>query len=350
MRKVRLFNALCLLLWAGSFAFAAKKPAPATMPEWVNVPASVYPNDSYITSVGYASDRDSAEIKALQGIAATFEQSVKSDSEASQRMTQAKADGKVATASVSAFSQKIKRSVDVDNLIGVEVKEFWLDQGSSTWYAIAVLDRSRAAQIYGDMIRKNASAINMVLSSSAKDKLSLGGYAVYDFAEDIAVENENHLKKLSVIQPKSVGLLQSYCPSSKAYHAKKVEIAAKIPVCITVENDVNGRIGAAFTDVILSAGFRSTSDKNTRYSLVALLNFEQSDATDGKTTRCRYTVESFILDTETDQKIVTFSFSGREGHVTFAEAKNRAVKALETKIKDEFGKAFAGYLKNLATE
>ena len=350
MRKIRLCSAICLLLSAGSIAFAAKKSAAAPMPEWVNAPATVYPNASYITSVGYASDRESAEIKALQGVAAVFGQSVKSDSEASQRMIQAKADGKVATASVSAFSQNIKRSVDVDCLIGVEVKEFWLEQSTSTWYAIAVLDKSKALQIYGDMIRKNASAIKTLFSSGAEDKISLDGYATYDFAEDIALENENHLKKLSVIQPDAVAALKSYCPSSKDYHAKKVEIAKQIPIGVIVEDDVDGRIGAAFSSAIAAAGFRGTFGNNARYVLFAILTFEQSDSTDGKTTRCRYNIESFIVDTETEQKIVPFSFSGREGHVNFAEAKNRSVKALETKVKSEFGKTFAGYLKNIVAE
>ena len=350
MRKVTLRGAICLLLSAGSIAFAAKKPAAAPMPEWVNAPATVYPNASYITNVGYASDRESAEIKALQGLAAVFGQSVKSDSEASQRMIQAKADGKVATASVTAFSQNIKRSVDVDCLIGVEVKEFWLEQSTSTWYAIAVLDKSKALQIYSDMISKNAAAIDTVLSSSSKGQLTLDGYAVYDFAEDIALENENHLKKLSVIQPNAVAALKSYCPSSKDYHAKKVEIAKQIPLCVLVDNDVDGRIGAAFSAAIAAAGFRGTFDATARYSLVALLTFEKSDSTDGKTTRCRYNVESFILDTETGEKVAPFSFSGREGHVSYDEAKNRAVKALEAKVKSEFDKTFAGYLKNIATE
>ncbi|MCH5283017.1 MAG: LPP20 family lipoprotein [Treponema sp.] len=349
MRKVKFFGAVCLL-FAGSFAFAAKKSAPQAMPEWVNVPSAVYPNASYITSVGYASDRDSAEIKALQGIAATFGQSVKSETEASQRMAQAKADGKVATASVNTFSQNISRSVDVDSLIGVEVKEFWLEQSTSTWYAIAVLDREKAAQIYGEMIKKNASAIKTLFSSGAEDKVSFEGYAVYDFAEDIAIENENHLKKVSVIKPVEVDSLKQYCPSSKNYHAKKIEIAKQIPICITVENDVNGRIAAVFQQTISAAGFRGTFDKSARYQLSATVTFERSDTTDGKTVRCRYNIESHILDLDNGQKLAPFSLTGRESHVDFTEAKNRAVKAIESKVKDDFAKSFAAFLKNLVAE
>ena len=66
-----------------AFAAKKKKAAVSAMPEWVNAPAAAYSNDAYITYVGFAPDRDSAEIKSLQGIAAIFEQSIASSSESS---------------------------------------------------------------------------------------------------------------------------------------------------------------------------------------------------------------------------------------------------------------------------
>lgn len=332
-------------------AFAAKKKkatAPA-MPEWVNVPAVVYPNDAYITYVGNAPDRDSAEIKALQGIAGVFEQSVKSTSEASERMIKAKADGKVASASENTFSQNIRRTVDVDNLVGVEAKEFWFD-GQSTWYAIAVLDKENAAGIYGDMIRKNASTMSAIVSRSRSDKNSFDSYAAYDFVEDIALENESHLKKMSVIKPSAVPSLKSACPSSKEFHAKKMEIAKRIPICVVVDNDEGGRLAATFSEAVSSLGFRGSYDGGVRYVLTSSVHFERSDASDGKTTRCRYNVEGYLLDTATQQQLVPFTLSGREGHVDYPEAKNRAVKSLEAKIKKDFASQFSAYLKNLIVE
>lgn len=332
-----------------AFAAKKKKAAAPAMPEWVNVPATVYPNDAYITYVGNAPDRDSAEIKALQGLASVFEQSVKSSSEASERMIRAKADGKVASVSENTFSQNIRRTVDVDNLIGVEAREFWFD-GQSTWYAIAVLDREKAAGIYSDMIHKNAATMSAIVSRSRSDKNSFDGYAAYDFAEDIALENESHLKKMSVIKPSAVSALKSACPSSKEFHAKKMEIAKNIPICVIMQNDEGGRLAAAFSEAVSSLGFRGSYDGRVRYVLTSSVNFERSDASDGKTTRCRYNVEGYLLDTATQQQLVPFTLSGREGHVDYPEAKNRAVKSLEAKIKKDFASQFSAYLKNLVVE
>ncbi len=356
MRKIRApFKALCcllVLLQAGGFAFAAKKAdkgkAKATkMPEWVNQPSSVYPNSTYITYVGSAADRNASEVSALQGLAAVFGQSVKSESTASSRMVQAKANGLVANANVQSFSQDVKRVVDVDCLIGVETKEFWQDEKSGTWYAIAVLDKPKAVDIYSDMIKKNASAISTVLKNAEADKHSLDGFAAYDFAEDIAAENEGHLKKLSVIEPDSVAGLKSYCPSSKGFHAKKMEIAKQIPICVETFNDEHGRFKEAFSQAISETGFRGTYDKSARYHLVAKFEFERSDTTDKKSVRCRYNCESYILDTENSHQIVPFALKGRESHVDYNEAKVKAEKALVTKIGKEFKTALNDYLKNL---
>jgi hypothetical protein len=334
-------------------AFAAAKKTSSkkvVMPEWVNSPSSVYPNASFITYVGSASDRNVSEVNALQGLASVFGQSIKSDSTAASRMTQAKQSGFVANSSVQTFSQEVKRKVDVDCLIGVETKEFWLDEANNTWYAIAVLDKANAVDIYTDMIKKNASAINTVLKNADSDLYSFDGFATYDFAEDIAIENEKHLNKLSVINPSVVNDLKSYCPSSKNLHAKKMEIAKEIPICVQTFNDEHGRFKEAFSQAVAEAGFKGTYDDSVRYVLVSKFEFERSDTTDKKTVRCRYNCESYILDTKTSHQIVPFTVKGRESHVDYDEAMHKAETAMIAKIKKDFSKAFYDYIRSAVTQ
>lgn len=339
---------LCLfgLLQAGSFAFAAKKQKAAPMPEWVSSPATVYPSSTYLQYVGYAADRNKAEVQAISGLAAIFSQSVKSESTSSQRMLQAKSDGKVATTNISAFSQDVLRSVDVNDLVGVEIKDYWFD-GDKTWYAIAVLDKSNACDIYTDMIRKNARAIKDLLEKAEGDTYSIDGYAAYDFANDIAIENEGHVKKLAVIKPDAVKNLNVNVPSSKEISARKLEIAKNIPICVLISGDENGRLAAIFAEVISSFGFRGSLETGSRYMLTGALSFEESQSSDKKTTRCRYTLETFILDTQNDNQLCPFNLSGREGHVQYEEALSRAKKSLEKKVRSDFKKSFADYLKSL---
>ena len=355
MRKVNCFAKallfLCVLSVCAASAFAAKKsdkPKATKMPEWVLQPSAVYPNASFITYVGNAEERNVSEVNALQGLASVFGQSVKSDTTANTRMAQAKANGLVATGNAYAFSQEVKRKVDVDNLIGVEVKEYWQDVANNTWYAIAVLDKAKAADIYTDMIKKNAGAIDTVLKNAAKDKNSLDGFGAYDFAEEIAIENEKNLNKISVINSDLVDGLKAYCPSSKNIHAKKMEIAKTIPICVQTFNDEHGRYKQAFSKAITEAGFKGTFDDSVRYTLTAKFEFERSDTTDKKTVRCRYNCESYILDSKTGHQIVPFAIKGRESHVDYNEALHKAELSLVSKIQKDFSEALYKYIRSAA--
>lgn len=354
MRKIENFGLKFLFslffVLSLNFAFAAKKQK-ETVPEWVTSPGTVYPSDKFINYVGSSTDRNAAEVNALKGLASVFGQAIKSESNSSARMEQAKTDGIVAkTSNVQSFSQEVKQVVDVDNLIGAETKAFWLDSANSTWYAIAVLDKNRASDIYSEMIKKNSIALSTLKKNSEKELDSLEGFAAYDFAEDIAVENENHLKKMSIINPGAVSGLEQYCPSSKNIHAKKMEIAKNIPICVKTANDEHGRFKEAFSQAISECGFKGTSDESARYVLNAKFEFERSDTSDKKTVRCRYNAEGYILDKKTNHQIVPFTISGRESHVEYSEAKVKAEKKLESKIKSEFKEKFSDYLRNLVVE
>lgn len=354
MRKIENFSLKLLfslfLLLSLNFAFAAKKQK-ESVPEWVTSPGTVYPSDKFINYVGSSTDRNAAEVNALKGLASVFGQAIKSESNSSARMEQAKTDGIVAkTTNVQTFSQDVKRVVDVDNLIGAETKAFWLDSANSTWYAIAVLDKSKASDIYSEMIKKNSIALSTLKKNSEKELHSLEGFAAYDFAEEIAVENENHLKKMAIINPDAVSGLEQYCPSSKNIHAKKMEIAKNIPICVKTSNDEHGRFKEAFSQAISECGFKGTFDDSARYVLTAKFEFERSDTSDKKTVRCRYNAESYILDKENNHQLVPFTISGRESHVEYSEAKVKAEKKLESKIKTEFKQKFSDYLRNLVVE
>ncbi len=99
-----------------------------------------------------------------------------------------------------------------------------------------------------------------------------------------------------------------------------------------------------------SIGFRASLTANMRYILTGNITLEESQSSDGKSVRCRYFLESYILDSVSDQRLAPLSLSGRESHVSYHEAENRAIKTLEKKIRGDFKNSFAEYLKNFTGE
>lgn len=339
----------CLIvLQSGSFLYAAKKEK-VNIPDWINTPSSVYPNSEYITYVGSGTDRKAAELEALKGIASVFGQSIKTETNASSRMVQAKLNGLIANSEISTIDQSVKKVVDVDMLIGVEIANFWFDE-ISTWYAIAVLDKKKASILYQDMVMKNIKAFNSLVKKIDKNDYSFDTYALYDFAEDISKENEKLLQRLIVIDSDSASNLKKQTIASKEVHVKKMNLAKELPIYIVIENDVDGRFEEAFYQAINSVGFRATLDGSVRYVLYAKFDFSRSDTSDKKTIRCKYNGETFIVDTMTGHQIIPYSLSGRESQVDFNEAKDKAVKKIIQKITSEYPDAMEAFLKEFIVE
>lgn len=344
---------VCLLMFSltGGLLFGAKKKAdrPAKMPEWIETPATVFPSSKYFAAVGTGPDRDTAEVKAVSGIASIFNQSVKSETQASKRMVQAQADGKVATAKIEDFNQKILKKVDVKDLIGVEIKEYWFDN-KETHYAVAVMDKVAAAQTLEDMIRKNSAAVAGLLHAAESGDASIETFSTLDFACYIAEEDENLWTRLSVIDSAKANSIKSLCQSSKAIAAKRHEVAKTIPMFVAFQGDVNGRIESAYVSEISKYGFIPSFDKNARYVLTGMITFEESETKDKKTTRCRYNLDSFILDRITGDRLLPYKVNGREGSVSYDDAKERAVKAMEKKIHGGFSDAMKNYFRNFIVQ
>ncbi len=338
---------LLILFLAGSLSFAAKKKngKQQKMPEWVIAPSNVFPEDKYFAAVGNGSDRDSAEVRAVNSLASIFNQSVKTETKSSKRMSQAQIDGKVAIASIEDFNQKILKKVDVDDLIGIEIKEVWFDT-KENWYAVAVMDKDAAARIIVDMIKKNSSAVEDLLRGAESSEPSIEKFATLDFACDIAIEDESLLQRLMIINPDKAEDARTLCQSPNKVAAKRFDVAKSIPMFVDFQGDVNGRIENTYLEEISKFGFMSSQNKNARYVLTALISFEESETTDKKSTRCRYNIDSFILDRKTGNQLLPFKASGREGHVSYDEAKERAIKSMEKKIRGGFSDAMKNYFRN----
>ena len=331
---------------AAKNAKTAKSGKSGAVPQWVNVPSSVYPSGTYIAAVGNARDRSTAEVKAVQGVAAVFKQKIDSTEKASNRMIQARKDGTVATAQLAEFDQQVLRYVNADDLIGIEVKEFWNDEKNSTWYAIAVMEKSKAAALYSDLIRANISSINRMIDGINEN--TIDSYAYCDFAVEVAEKNEDYYSRLSVISPASAEAVKADMISPKKLRVRAMEIANAIPVCVVIENDVDGRFAQAFAGVLKGIGFKTTFNPGSRYMISGKVSFEESKTSDNTNMRCRYSLDSYLSDTVAGRNVIPFTISGRESHTSYSEAKVRAVREIEKKINAEFGETLRNYTKQFS--
>jgi len=351
MSKVRFFLALAFslaVIGCGSTQGTAKTSKSGKMPDWVTGPSSSYPKSDYLTGTGSASDKRSAEIDAINELVAIFGQKVTSASMASRRMAMAQSAGVVASSDAASLGQDILREVDQNDVIAVEIPEFFESTKEKKWYALAVMSREKGSQIYSSMIEKNQAEISSILNQISTDKEpnTMLNFSRLDFAEEVAKLNESHLKRLTILNPAAAKKFDSISTPVQI-HKIKTEMASKIPICVMISadsDDSDGRLAKSFQEVMSSFGFNTTLGSNERYVIDCKVHYNPSESSNAKTQFCEYAAEASFNDTFSGETLVPLSITGREGSPSYQNAQIRAKQKIVSKVKSDFANSFQKYL------
>lgn len=136
MRLATIFLTTAMLTLTACAAGGDKKDA---RPGWVDGVSEQYPRNAYLTGVGIADQLGNARDRARSEVAKIFRVAVNERSSDSRSFTQ--------SGSVSNFEQEIQRDLVTRTeqvLEGVQIADTWED-GTGRIYALAILDRARAA-------------------------------------------------------------------------------------------------------------------------------------------------------------------------------------------------------------
>ena len=317
-----------------------------TAPDWViSGIAEKYPKSAFVTGIGRADDKKSAELEAINELVSVFGQKVTSASNASRRMKMAQSKGEVASSDSASLDQNILREINQDDVIAVELPEFFESKKENKWYALAVMSRERGAQIYSSMIQKNQAEIDSILTQikNSKDPNTFQNFSRLDFAEEVAAVNEGYLKRLTILNTSAAENFSSISTPIQI-RKQKMDMASKIPICVKVDSDSDGRITKSFQEVMTNFGFNTTIGTNERYKIICKNHFTPRKSSDGKIDFCEFASECSLTDTFTGETIVPLEISGREGSQTYQNAETRAKQKIANKIKTDFSESFQKFL------
>lgn len=150
MKKILPF--VMVLACACASTTTAKAGPRNQKPDWVDGASMEFPREQYLSGVGSADDRGTAQERARGEISKIFasQMTVRTDSMASESTVQASG-----RKDQNSFSQSVAMSVENVSkklLEGVEIHETWQDQASRVYYALAILEKSKAVSAVTDKI------------------------------------------------------------------------------------------------------------------------------------------------------------------------------------------------------
>jgi len=337
--RMRVF---CLLL-ALSACVTVNAQSKGGAPDWIRDPYKKFDQRTDVAAVGTGNSRQTAEKDALGKLVAIFGQSIRVDEKISTSYREAVQSGAAASWSEKTdVDSIIGTSAEMDSLVGAEIGDTWFD-GKTTYYAAAVLNKTKALQVYSNMIRVNQAMIDNLLNIPAADKNSFDGFARYQFAAMIADITFTYGNLLSSIGAPSFA---QGLKKGDDYRLEAQNITKAIPIGITVKNDKAGRIQGAFAKAFADLGFRS-GGTNSRYMLAVDITTSPVELANQKNKFTRIEMTANLRDTRLNTVVFPFNFNDREGHSTQSEADNRAYAAAERTINEEYAGLLSDYLSQL---
>lgn len=329
-------------IFSACFLFAAKNK----MPRWITLPSDVYPAEKYMNGTGSGTNRETAELEAVRNLSSVFGQTVKSNTAASKKMEQALSEGKVSFSSAENLQQNITSQIEAENLIGIEIAEYFYNKPEKKWYAVAILEREKTAAVYQKYIEKNDAAVRKAIKESEKNPGTFYGYSEICFAAEIASENDKLVKNLTVIDFESGSEISNKIVSLKNTQLTKKKFAENITIYVQISGDKDNKIKSAFQDIFSKYGFKTSPSKKEKYNLEGKYSSEISQK--GKIIYCVYSLDLDFSDVLQAESLFAINLKGREGSLSESDATNRTYRALEKDIGTQFSKNFDSYINNLS--
>lgn len=329
-------------VFSACFLFAAKNK----MPKWITLPSGVYPAEKYMNGTGSGTNRETAALEAVRNLSSVFGQTVKSNTAASKKMERALSEGKVSFSSAENLQQKITSQIEAENLIGIEIAEYFYNKPEKKWYAVAILEREKTAAVYQKYIEKNDAAVRKAIKESEKNPGTFYGYSEICFAAEIASENDKLVKNLTVIDFESGSEISKKIVSLQNTQLTKKKFAENITIYVQISGDKDNKIKSAFQDIFSKYGFKTSPSKKEKYNLEGKYSSEISQK--GKIIYCVYSLDLDFSDVLQAESLFAINLKGREGSLSESDATNRTYRTLEKDIGTQFSKNFDSYINNLS--
>lgn len=351
LRNHAILIALMIIMILPSFAMAKKppketKPPKVTnsnsevRPDWVDAPKSEYPDGIYLSAVGSAGSRADAENAAIGNLAKIFRSDVTASTSYQERYNELMVNSK-ANSSTETNSQKTVNVKTKQSLMNIEIGKSWTDKLGQT-YALAYIHRLKTAEIYEQQIEENSSQIRSYLDNAKSQTDSWRAFAFYSAAALINTRNEELLGQLAIISADTKQSIElGY--SAAEMRQKMAELAKSIVFTLSITGDIEGKVKAVISEILTNYGFTLADREGVIIDVN--LSFEDVDLNQ-KQKFVRYTLALNIYDAD-GNTVLTLTDNSREGHLNQAEAKARAIRTLNNKIKSELPKRLNKYFDGL---
>jgi len=350
--------ALCIVL-TGCGARFLSKPVPG----WISGPSTEYPPDRFLNGVGQAQSRERAEKHAYAAIAKVFRAKVMvQDRDIESYVTP---DSGSSARSTHAIDIDRRIEVSTDKVLeNVRIAEIWHDKKSDTHFVLAVMNLDIAGARLRARVRELDENITHYVEKSRNPGPFNGSLQrvkhLHAAISDLDLR-KTYIADLRVIRPTAVRGDAPYEISKLRSELSRL-FAEHIVIAVEVTGDEAELVRRAVVEGLLREGLPVTSDRLDLSKPASRLRGE-AGATAGPNlvvrgkaefwpvmvpdpvfTFVRWCTDFVVVEMDTRRVIGALSHSGKEGHLSFDEAKRRALSSMQPILTTALAKTVADYI------
>ena len=313
-------------------------------PDWVDGIGSQYPDDKYLTAVGYAVERNAAEDRARAEIAKIFYSDIRSSNQIYQEILEATAGGKTSSTESVNF-EEITRVSTEKVLSGIRIGQVYEEiKNDQQFYALAVLDRLQTQRILESKIWELDRDIDGLYNQALdqKDRLTQVRYLQRTIQKHILRQAYNTELRIVSVSGRSISPTVSF-----------TEIKSRLSdvllrdffVALTVEGVRANDIKRSLAEALNQKGFSISEDIGKANVLArGTVEIKPMDQGTAEWKFVRWQAFFDLVDRRGGAIFGSVRKSGKTGHLTLAEAEERAVRKMRKSLTEEISSSLADYI------
>ncbi len=318
-------------------AFSALKP------DWIEGASRKYPAELYLTGVGYGDDRKAAEDSAVAAIARIFQAEIHSKTSELEKYTQTDVKGKTHSSRDIRIDQLTSVATN-KALENVTIAEVWVNESENRTYALAVMDRRHATVSIKEKIAAIDSDIAVMQQKAGKASDKIEKASTVRAILKSLLDREVYNTDLRIINPSGTGIE----PPTSLFDVKQQLqsiLSNEINIGVQLEGPHNEDVRSSIIEGLTKEGF-SVDEKGDPEKLDILVrgvvSLENADLPQWKFVRWDITVD--LVNQANGKVFGSFTRHGREGHLNFSEAEDKAIKALQKDIVNELSQQLVSFI------
>ena len=332
-----LISLFLLILSISDLAHSASKP------DWIEGKSRKYSSEQYLTGVGYGDDRKAAEDSALAAIARIFQAEIHSKTSELEKYTQTDVKGKTHSS----------RDIQIDQITSVAtnkaleditIAEVWDDESENRTYALAVMDRRHAMVSIREKITAIDSDIAVMQQKSVTVSDKIERARTIRAILKSLLDREVYNTDLRIINPSGTGIEPPMTLFAVKQQLQAI-LSNEIHIGVQLEGPHDKDVRSSIIEGLTKEGFSVEEQgdiENLDILVRGVVSFENADLPQWKFVRWDITID---LVNQTNGKVFgSFTRHGREGHLNFREAEDKAVKALQKDIVNELSQQLVSFI------